>query len=732
MTATQKKTSALLEQAMQFGLSEDEFNKVLSIMGREPNLTELGIFSVMWSEHCSYKTTRKHLGTLPTKAPHVICGPGENAGIIDIGDNDAIIFKMESHNHPSYIEPYQGAATGVGGILRDVFTMGARPIALMNALRFGSPEHAKTRHLVNGVVAGIAGYGNCVGVPTVGGETQFHKSYDGNILVNAMAVGLARADNIFYSAAAGIGNPVVYVGSKTGRDGIHGATMASAEFDDNSAENRPTVQVGDPFTEKLLIEACLELMQEDAIIAIQDMGAAGLTSSSLEMADKGGCGIELELDKVPMREDGMTPYDLMLSESQERMLMVLKPEKAHIAERIFKKWELNIATIGTLTDTGRLVLKWHGEVAADIPVSPLADEAPIYDRPHTPTPKQQPILQTKETSLEESLKTLLTSPDIASKRWIYEQYDHMVMNDTIARPGGDAAVVRIHNSTKAVAITTDCTPRYCYADPVEGGKQAVAETWRNLICVGAKPMAITNCLNFGNPQRPEIMGQLVGAIDGIRQACLRLDYPVVSGNVSLYNETNGKGIHPTPAIGGVGLIAHLDSAIGSQIEAEGLTLFMVGKTEGHLGASLYLSEIEGREEGAPPPVDLNAEFDNGTFIRKLIKQGRIKACHDISDGGLLVSLAEMTFKHGIGLSITLPSEGQNVAYCFGEDQARYLIAIAPEHIQAICNAAKEQEIPLTELGISTGNEFSVEGHFTLKTADLKHQNEAWMPEFMAS
>ena len=732
MTATQEKTSPLLEQAMQYGLNEEEFNKILSILGREPNVTELGIFSVMWSEHCSYKTTRKHLGTLPTEAPHVICGPGENAGIINIGDNQAIIFKMESHNHPSYIEPYQGAATGVGGILRDVFTMGARPIALMNALRFGSPEHHKTRHLVNGVVEGIAGYGNCVGVPTVGGETQFHSSYDGNILVNAMAVGLARADNIFYSAAAGIGNPVVYVGSKTGRDGIHGATMASAEFDDNSAENRPTVQVGDPFTEKLLIEACLELMEEDAIIAIQDMGAAGLTSSSLEMADKGGCGIELELDKVPMREDGMTPYDLMLSESQERMLMVLKPEKQHIAERIFNKWELNIATIGTLTDTGRLVLKWHGDIAADIPVAPLADEAPIYDRPHVATPAKAAITETAEASLEESLKTLLASPEIASKRWIYEQYDHMVMNDTIARPGGDAAIVRVHGTNKGVAITTDCTPRYCYADPVEGGKQAVAETWRNLISVGAKPMAITNCLNFGNPERPEIMGQLVGGIDGIRQACLRLDYPVVSGNVSLYNETNGTGIHPTPAIGGVGLLENLDSAIGAQISANDLTLFVVGETKGQLGTSLYLREIEGREEGAPPSVDLDDEYDNGQFVSKMIGERRIAACHDISDGGLLVSLTEMCLSNGIGASITLPEGVNEVSYAFGEDQARYILAVAPEHEQAIRDAAKEADVALTEIGTSGGTELAVEGKLSLEISELRELNEAWLPNYMAS
>lgn len=729
---TAKTSSPLLQQAIQFGLTEEEFDKVLAILGREPNLTELGIFSVMWSEHCSYKTTRKHLSKLPTKAPHVICGPGENAGVIDIGDNQAIIFKMESHNHPSYIEPYQGAATGVGGILRDVFTMGARPIALMNALRFGSPEHSKTRHLVSGVVSGIGGYGNCVGVPTVGGETTFHKSYDGNILVNAMAVGLARADNIFYSAAAGIGNPVVYVGSKTGRDGIHGATMASAEFDDNSAENRPTVQVGDPFTEKLLIEACLELMEEDAIVAIQDMGAAGLTSSSLEMASKGGCGIELELDKVPMREDGMTPYDLMLSESQERMLMVLKPEKQHVAERIFKKWELNIATIGTLTDTGRLVLKWHGDIAADIPVAPLADEAPVYDRPHVPTKLQQPITEPKKSQpLEASLKTLMACPDIASKRWVYEQYDHMVMNDTVARPGGDAAVVRIHGTQKAIAISTDCTPRYCYADPVEGGKQAVAETWRNLNSVGAKPLAITNCLNFGNPQRPEIMGQLVGALEGMKQACLRLDYPVVSGNVSLYNETNGTGIHPTPAIGGVGLMKDVSITIGASLTAADLTLFVIGETQGQLGASLYLREVEGREEGAPPSVNLDAEYDNGCFVREMIEDGRLAACHDIADGGLLVAATEMCLPRGIGATLHLPKNVNATAYAFGEDQARYIIAVAPEHVQAVRDAAKAADISLNELGTSGGSDLSVEGHFSVKISELRALNENWLPDYMA-
>jgi len=716
------------------GFTLDEWQEVINILGRVPNFTEMGIFSAMWNEHCSYKSSKKWLRTLPTAGPQVICGPGENAGVVDIGDGQAVIFKMESHNHPSYIEPYQGAATGVGGILRDVFTMGARPIALMNALRFGSPEHAKTRHLVSGVVAGIGGYGNCVGVPTVGGETNFHKSYDGNILVNAMAVGLADADNIFYSAAAGIGNPVVYVGSKTGRDGIHGATMASAEFDDDSADNRPTVQVGDPFTEKLLIEACLELMQEDAIIAIQDMGAAGLTSSSLEMADKGGCGIELELDKVPMREEGMTPYELMLSESQERMLMVLKPEKQHVAERIFNKWELDIATIGTLTDTGRLVLKWHGEVAADMPVAPLSDEAPIYDRPWVATELQDAIHSPKGESprLEAALTTLLASPNIASKRWIYEQYDSQVMNDTLAKSGGDAAVIRIHGTQKAIAITTDCTPRYCFADPVTGGKQAVAESFRNLISTGAKPMAVTNCLNFGNPERPEIMGQLVGALDGMKQACLRLDMPVVSGNVSLYNETNGVGVHPTPAIGAVGLIPDLNDTIGMAITQENLTLLLVGETKGELGQSLYLAEMEGREEGAPPAVSLNQEYDHGQFVLALIREHRLSACHDLSDGGLLVAAAEMCLPNTIGATITLPEGIDPVAACFGEDQARYLLAVAEEHVGAIKAKAEADNIPLTELGQTGGDQFSVDGHFATPVAELCDHHESWLPRYMAT
>ncbi|MEI7669270.1 MAG: phosphoribosylformylglycinamidine synthase subunit PurL [Pseudomonadota bacterium] len=731
------------EIVAEHGLSTEEYSKILAILGRAPNITELGIFSVMWSEHCSYKTTRKWLGILPTKATYVICGPGENAGVIDIGDGQAAIFKMESHNHPSYIEPYQGAATGVGGILRDVFTMGARPIANMNALRFGSPEHPKTRHLVAGVVAGIGGYGNCVGVPTVGGECTFHSSYNGNILVNAMNIGIADKDKIFYSAAAGIGNPVVYVGSKTGRDGIHGATMASAEFGEDSEEKRPTVQVGDPFTEKLLIEACLELMATDAIIAIQDMGAAGLTSSSLEMAGKGGTGIELELDKVPMREQGMTPYEIMLSESQERMLMILKPEKEAMARAIFDKWELSFAVIGKITDTGNLVLKMHGEEYANLPVSPISTESPIYDRAFVKTvvsgewlvaSEKNKSLITNHQPLATSLKTLLSCPDIASKRWIWEQYDNMVMNDTVARPGGDAAVVRVHGTAKALAITTDCTPRYCYSDPYEGGKQAVAETWRNLNCVGATPLAITNCLNFGNPQKPEIMGQIVGCLEGMRDACLALDYPVISGNVSLYNETsigdNASAVQPTPAIGGVGIILDTEKAIGSKFTASQNDIILIGETKGHMGSSLYLREVLGKEEGTPPPVDLAVERKNGDFVRGLINDRKILSCHDISDGGLLVAIAEMGFNKNIGANIKFPDNIAAVLFAFGEDQARYLLETSPNNTNSIIEAAKKLGITASVLGKTGGDDIVVEGILSEKITELKSLNESWLPEFM--
>ena len=722
------------ELVAEHGLSEDEYARIVAALDREPNLTELGIFSVMWSEHCSYKSSKKWLKTLPTEAPWVICGPGENAGVVDIGDGQAAIFKMESHNHPSYIEPYQGAATGVGGILRDVFTMGARPIANMNALRFGSPDHPKTRYLVSGVVAGIGGYGNCVGVPTVGGECNFHPAYDGNILVNAMTVGLADADRIFYSAAAGVGNPVVYVGSKTGRDGIHGATMASAEFDDASEEKRPTVQVGDPFTEKLLIEACLELMATDAIVAIQDMGAAGLTSSSVEMADKGGVGFELNLDDVPCRETGMTPYEIMLSESQERMLMVLKPGAEDRARAIFEKWELDFAVVGRITDTGRLTVRMGGDVAADLPVNVLVDDAPEYDRPWTPTPPADMVaVPAADRPHLEALRRLLGCPDLASKRWIWEQYDSTVMADTVARPGGDAAVVRVHGSNKGLAISTDCTPRYCKADPRTGGAQAVAETWRNLTATGAKPLAITDCMNFGNPERPEIMGQFVGCIEGMRAACEALDFPVISGNVSLYNETNGQAILPTPAIGGVGLIADLDRRAGLAFARAGDSILLIGETAGHLGQSLYQRELLGREEGPPPPVDLATERRNGDFVRGLIEAGRVNACHDISDGGLLVAVAEMALAGGIGAELELPNVPiETHGLLFGEDQGRYLISIAPDAVPAVLSDATAAGVPAAVIGQTGGDLLKLNGQDNISLTALRAAHEGWLPAFMAN
>ena len=713
------------------GLSEEEYNKIQEILGREPNMTELGVFSVMWSEHCSYKSSKKWLRTLPTKAPWVICGPGENAGVIDIGDGQAAVFKMESHNHPSYIEPYQGAATGVGGILRDVFTMGARPIANMNALRFGDPSHPKTRHLVAGVVSGIGGYGNCVGVPTVGGECNFHGSYNGNILVNAMTVGIADVDKIFYSAATGYGNPVVYVGSKTGRDGIHGATMASAEFTENSEEKRPTVQVGDPFTEKLLIEACLELMATDAIVAIQDMGAAGLTSSAFEMASKGGVGVELDLDQVPAREVGMTAYEFLLSESQERMLMVLKPGQEDTARKIFEKWELDFAVVGQLTDTGRMVIRESGHVAADLPIDPLALASPEYDRPwvaSVPSVQVDVADVPAPVTIFDALKTLMGSPDLSSKRWIWEQYDQLVMGDTVQRPGGDAAVVRVRDTQKALAITTDCTPRYCLADPVSGGKQAVAETWRNLTAVGAQPLAITDNMNFGNPERPEIMGQFVGAIEGISEACTVLEVPVVSGNVSLYNETNGEAILPTPAIGAVGLLANYTKSVGLAFPAENTKVYLIGDTYGHLGQSLYLREIAGQEEGAPPPVDLDRERQTGDFIRRQIASGVITACHDLSDGGLLVAAAEMALASNIGFTITAPRGTlPNYAWAFGEDQARYLVTTDDDDLII---SAEDAGVPIACIG-RTGGEVLVWNDETLALHELRAAYEGWFPEFMA-
>ena len=712
------------------GLSGDEYGRVRQLLGRNPNLVELGVFSVMWSEHCSYKSTRAHLRRLPTTGPRVIQGPGENAGVVDIGDGDAVVFKMESHNHPSFIEPFQGAATGVGGIMRDVFTMGARPVAMMNALRFGAPDHPKTRHLVAGVVAGIGGYGNCMGVPTVGGEVNFHPAYNGNILVNAMCVGLARSDRIFRSAAEGAGNPVVYVGSKTGRDGIHGATMASAEFSEDSEEKRPTVQVGDPFTEKLLLEACLELMATDAIIAIQDMGAAGLTSSSAEMAGKGGAGIELDLDRVPQRESEMTAYEMMLSESQERMLMVLKPGCEAEAEKIFRKWELDFAVIGITTGSGRLIVKHHGAVVADIPVDALSDEAPVYQRPFTVRPPaKSPINFRAEANIEISLLKLLKSPDLCSRRWIWEQYDHSVMTDTIQSPGGDAAVIRVHGSGKALAITTDVTPRYCRADPFEGARQAVAEAWRNLTAVGALPLAVTDNLNFGNPERTDTMGEIVRSIDGIGDACRALSFPVVSGNCSLYNETNGEPILPTPAIGGVGLIEDAAKMATIALKRPADALILIGATKGHLGQSLYLREIESREEGGAPPVDLAAEKQNGDFVRKLVCGGRTDTVHDVSDGGLLIAIAEMAMAGRIGaqLDISRPT----IPFLFGEDQARYVLAVAPADVAGVLAEAVVCGVPATALGNCGGDALVIPGAMSIPVSRLRQAHEAWLPSYMS-
>jgi len=720
------------------GLSPDEYAKILTLLNREPNLTELGIFSVMWSEHCSYKSTRFWLKQLPTTGPQVIHGPGENAGVIDIGDGDACIFKMESHNHPSFIEPYQGAATGVGGIMRDVFTMGARPIAMLNALRFGEADHPKTKHLVAGVVAGIGGYGNCMGVPTVAGEVNFDASYNGNILVNAMCVGLARADNIFLSAASGIGNPVVYVGSKTGRDGIHGATMASAEFDDDSEEKRPTVQVGDPFTEKLLLEACLELMSSDAIVSIQDMGAAGLTSSSAEMGSKGDAGIELDLDHVPQREENMTAYEMMLSESQERMLMILKPGREAEAKAVFDKWELDFAVIGRVTDTKRLVVKHKGQVMADLPITALADEAPLYQRPWAATPKK-PILVAADVAAPDdynaTLLVMLASPDMASRRWIWQQYDSTVMNDTAAGPGGDAAIIRVHGKQKALAVTTDCTPRYCLADPIEGGKQAVAETWRNITAVGGTPLAYTDNMNFGNPQKPEIMGQFVGAIEGLKEAGVALAYPVIGGNCSLYNETNGQGIMPTPAIGGVGILKDIGKRASLGLKRWGDQIILVGATAGWLGQSIYARDL-GLATHAPPPVDLAAEKRNGDFIRTRIETGQIDTVHDLSDGGLIVALAEMVMASDpaddVGAQIDLPEGVAPHAFLFGEDQARYLVA-APEPVaERLLAEAKAAGVAAIRLGVAGGRHLRVADLVWLDVPALRAAHEGFFPALMAA
>ncbi len=716
------------------GLTADEYERAAAMLERPPSHAELGVIAAMWSEHCAYKSTRRWLKTLPTEAPWVVQGPGENAGAVDIGDGLAAVFKIESHNHPSFIEPYQGAATGVGGILRDVFTMGARPVANLNALRFGAPDHPKTRHLISGVVAGVGGYGNCIGVPTVGGEVNFDPSYNGNILVNAMTVGVARANRLFRSAAKGLGLPVLYVGATTGRDGIHGATMASASFSGDTETKRPTVQVGDAFTEKLLLEACLELMETDAIVAVQDMGAAGLTSSSVEMAAKGGVGLELDLDCVPARETAMTAYEIMLSESQERMLMVLRPGAEAQAKSVFAKWELDAVVIGRTTDTGRLVARRNGATEVDIPLPMLVEAAPDYDRPWTPTPKSAPIESahvSAPANLNSVLIDLLSSPDLASRRWVWQQYDSTVMADTVQGPGGDAAIVRVHGTDKALAITTDCTPRYVVADPVEGTKQAVAEAWRNLTAVGARPLAITNNLNFGSPERAEIMGQIVGAIEGMGAACAALELPVVSGNVSLYNETDGEPILPTPVIGGVGLIDDWRRTARAAFAGEDQAIVVIGNTRGWLGRSLYLRHVGNGDGSAPPPVDLGRERRAGDLVRRLITEGTVTACHDVSDGGLAIALAEMVMAGEIGAVISQPDAADKAplhAWLFGEDQGRYLVTCSvPE---SVLEAAGVAGVGAHVIGRTGGASLTLPEAEPISLADLNRAFEGWFPAYM--
>ncbi len=724
------------------GLKPDEYQRILELVGREPTFTELGIFSAMWNEHCSYKSSKKWLRTLPTKGPRVIQGPGENAGVVDIGDGDVVVFKMESHNHPSFIEPYQGAATGVGGILRDVFTMGARPVAAMNALRFGAPDHPKTRHLVAGVVAGVGGYGNSFGVPTVGGEVNFDARYNGNILVNAFAAGLAKADGIFLSQAKGVGLPVVYLGAKTGRDGVGGATMASAEFDDKIDEKRPTVQVGDPFTEKCLLEACLELMASGAVIAIQDMGAAGLTCSAVEMGAKGDLGIELELDKVPVREERMSAYEMMLSESQERMLMVLRPEKEQEAEAIFRKWGLDFAIVGKTTDDLRFRVLHQGEEVANLPIKELGDQAPEYDRPWVEPARRTPLATNDipQADVADALLKMLGGPDLSSRRWVWEQYDTLIQGNSLQIPGGDAGVVRVDgHATKALAFSSDVTPRYCEADPYEGGKQAVAECWRNLTATGSLPLAATDNLNFGNPERPEIMGQFAKAVTGIGDACRALDFPIVSGNVSLYNETNGQGILPTPTIGGVGLIDDWSKMAKVGFAGEGEVILLIGGPAGwgsHLAQSIYMRDIHNRSDGPPPPVDLAHEKKVGDFVRKLIRSGAATAVHDLSDGGLAVGLAEMAMASGVGATVPGLSDADPIPVFFGEDQGRYLVTVKfagqSDELQALWNEAKVLGIFAPWIGNTGGSELKLGSARAISIEDLKAAHESWFPRFMGN
>jgi len=715
------------------GIKPHEYKKIISLIGKEPNLLELGIFSAMWNEHCSYKSSKKYLKTLPTKNKKVIQGPGENAGVVDIEDDDALVFKIESHNHPSYIEPYQGAATGVGGILRDVFTMGARPIATLNSIHFGNHNHPKTKNLLNGVVSGIGGYGNCIGIPTVGGEVKFDNSYNENILVNAMAVGLVKKNKIFYSKAKKVNQPVIYVGSKTGRDGIHGASMASAEFDENAEEKKPTVQVGDPFTEKLLLEACLELMKDDSIISIQDMGAAGLTSSSVEMASKGNLGIEIDLDKVPCREEKMTPYEMMLSESQERMLLILNSGKEENAKKIFNKWGLDFSIIGKTTSSKNLVLNFNRKEVANLPLSSLSSDAPVYDRKWKKSfisKKKNLPKDFKSLKISESLKKILISPNNSEKSWVWEQYDHTVMGDTVQKPGGDSSVIRIHEKNKGVAMTVDSSSHYCLADPITGGKQVVCEAWRNLISVGSKPIAITNCLNFGSPEKDEIMGQFVETIDGISQACKYLDFPVVSGNVSFYNETQSKAISPTPTIGGVGLIKNLDYMTTINLKEIGSYILVVGKTLGHLYQSEFFREVLEIKDGPPPEINLFNEKNNGLLIQTLISKKLVNSVHDISSGGILVALSEMCISGKIGANIKVPRNNISLhEYLFGEDQSRYLIEINEENNVEVSKILEKNNIYYEIIGKTQKDSLYLNNEFNIKLNDLSELNSFWFRNY---
>ena len=723
--------------AIDHGLKKDEYKKICDLLKRVPNITELGIFSAMWNEHCSYKSSRFHLKNLPTKGKNVIQGPGENAGVIDIGDNDAIVFKIESHNHPSFIEPYQGAATGVGGIMRDVFTMGARPIANLNSIHFGSPQHKKTKNLLRGVVHGIGGYGNCMGVPTIAGQTSFDESYNGNILVNAMTLGLVKKDKIFYSKAAGLGKPVIYVGSKTGRDGIHGASMASASFDDKIEEKKPTVQVGDPFTEKLLLEACLELMAGDSIIAIQDMGAAGLTSSSIEMASKGNLGIEINLNKVPCREANMTPYEIMLSESQERMLIVLENGKEDLAKKIFDKWNLDFAIIGKTTKSKRIELYFDEKKVANIPVNTLVENSPMYDRKwkKAKLPKKIKIQKEDLKSLKviSVLNKILSNPNVCSKEWIWQQYDHTVMGDTIQKPGGDAGVVRVHGTNKAVAASVDSSAVYCWAHPLSGGKQIVCESWRNLISVGAKPIAITNCLNFGSPENEENMGEFVECVQGLGEASAYLDFPVVSGNVSFYNQTKDVGIKPTPTIGGVGLIKDYKNMVTMNLKEVDNILLVIGKTEGHLDQSLFAREILSEKNGPPPEINLFNEKNNGETILRLIDQKFIKSAHDVSLGGIVTALSKMCIKGKKGATLKKPNYLINeFEYLFGEDQGRYIIEINKDDLKNVTKILKDNSVHFDELGMVNEGDLIINDKTKVSIDDLIKSHTTWLTNYISN